>query len=101
MVYAPPEVVAVQSDDETTLLDGVPTQAVEILSPNDTVEQVEEKVDEYLSAGVPLVWVVSPYRRTVVVHSPGQPPVMYNELHVLPEHPAMPGFAPAVRDLFE
>ena len=101
VVYAPPEVVAVQSDDETTLLDGVPTLCVEITSPNDTLDQVEEKVDEYLAAGVPLVWVVSPRRRTVVVHSPGVPPVMYNETHTLPEHPAMPGFSPAVRDLFE
>lgn len=101
VVYAPPEVVAVQSDDETTLLAGVPTLTVEILSPNDTVEQVEEKTDTYLDAGVPLVWVVNPDRRTVTVHRPGAQPELFNLTHRIPEHPAMPGFTPAVAELFE
>lgn len=101
VAYAPPEVVAVQNDDETTLLAGVPTLTVEILSPNDTVEQVEEKTDTYLAAGVPLVWVVNPDRRTVTIHRPGEPPVMVNVTQTVPEHPAMPGFTPAVAELFE
>lgn len=101
LVYAPPEVDAVQADDETTLLDGVPTLAVEILSPNDTVDEIDEKTDEYLAAGVPLVWVVNPYRRTVVVHRPGAEPELFNVTHTIPAHPAMPGFTPAVTELFE
>ncbi len=101
VVYAPPQVVAVQSDDNTTLLDGVPTLCVEILSPNDTHDQINEKIDEYLEAGVPVVWVVDTHRRTVTVHQPAEEPVLYNRNQSLAEHPAMPGFAPAVRDLFE
>ncbi|MFO0850070.1 MAG: Uma2 family endonuclease [Gemmataceae bacterium] len=101
VVYAPPEVVAVQSDDETTMIDGVPTLAVEILSPNDTVEQIDEKVDEYLTAGVPLVWIVHTHRQTVTVYRPDQPAALFNITQRLIEHPAMPGFAPAVAELFE
>ena len=101
VVYAPPEVVAVQSDDETTLLDGVPTLCVEIVSPNDTVEQLNEKRSEYLAAGVPLVWVVDPYDRSVRVYRPDAKAVTYEDDETLPEHPAMPGFAPRVADLFE
>ena len=93
--------VAVQSDDTTTLLDGVPTLCAEILSPNDTIEQVGEKVREYLAAGVPLVWVVDPYLRTVAVYRPDAKPALFNDDQSMPEHPAMPGFAPPVRDLFE
>lgn len=101
VVYAPTEVVAVQNDDETTLLDGVPTLAVEILSPNDTQDQIEEKIDDYLAAGVPIVWIVNTHRRTVTVNRPGQEPALFNRNQRLPEEPQMPGFAPAVAELFE
>jgi Uma2 family endonuclease len=101
VVYAPPELVATQDDEKTMLLDGVPTLAVEILSPNVTLEQLDEKVDTYIGAGVPVVWVVHPTRRTVTVHRPGREPELFNITHTLPAEPQMPGFAPAVTDLFE
>jgi Uma2 family endonuclease len=101
VVYAGPNVVAVQSDGNTTLLDGAPTLAVEILSPNDSQDQVDEKIDNYLAAGVPLVWIVNPYRRTITVYRPGQEPDLYNRTQQMPESPLMPGFAPAVSELFE
>ena len=42
--------------------------AVEVLSPNDTQQEIDDKVDEYLSAGVALVWVIDPKPRTAAVH---------------------------------
>jgi Uma2 family endonuclease len=44
-----------------------PDLAVEVVSPNDLYTHVENKVDEYLQAGVRLVWVVNPVNRTVRV----------------------------------
>ena len=64
--YVSPEVVARQSD-ETTIIDGVPLLIVEILSPSDTTVEIEEKTNLYLAAGVALIWIVNPYRRTVTV----------------------------------
>jgi len=46
-----------------------PDLAVEVISPNDLVYEVEEKVDEYLRAGTRLVWVISPRSKTVIVHT--------------------------------
>jgi Uma2 family endonuclease len=37
-----------------------PDLAVEVTSPTDTVYELEEKVEEYLRAGVRLVWVIHP-----------------------------------------
>ena len=37
-----------------------PDLAVEVVSPNDTVYELDEKVEEYLAASVRLVWVVNP-----------------------------------------
>ena len=101
VVYASADVVAVQNDDNTTLLEDVPTLAVEILSPNDTQAQIGEKRRTYLKAGVPLVWVVEPDTRTVTVYRPGHQPELFNVSRRLPEYPQMPGFAPPVAELFE
>ena len=54
VVYVSSDVMIHQTQ-ETTLVDGVPTLAVEILSPNDTIEEIHEKITRYQSAGVPLV----------------------------------------------
>lgn len=44
-----------------------PDIAVEVVSPNETYEEVEAKVADYRSAGVKLIWIVSPESRTVVI----------------------------------
>src|SRR5438477_7121804 len=62
VVYVSAEVAARQSD-ETTLIEGVPVLAVEILSPNDTQAEINEKIDDYLAAGVAVVWVSDPHDR--------------------------------------
>ena len=47
---------------------GPPDLAVEVVSPNDTSEEVEDKVLDWLEAGTKLVWVVSPKHRRVTVY---------------------------------
>jgi Uma2 family endonuclease len=46
----------------------VPDLAVEILSPGNTKKEMDRKLAEYFGAGVRLVWIVDPERRTVDVH---------------------------------
>lgn len=101
VAYAAPDVVSVQDDDESTLLEGVPTLVVEILSPNDSMKRIHEKVREYRTAGVSLVWVVDPDDRSVKVYRDNQPVESFNITQRIPEHPAMPGFSPTVAELFE
>jgi len=100
VVYISPE-LAKQQTEETTLIEGVPTLVVEILSPNDTVEQIEEKIQVYLNAGVPLIWIVNPYRRTVTIISPDQKPVLVNEDQEICGEPHLPGFRVKVAEFFE
>jgi Uma2 family endonuclease len=100
VVYVSSEVI-VRQTDETTLIDGVPTLAVEILSPNDTVEEIEEKLTTYSRAGVPLVWIINPYRRTVTVYRPSAEPVLFNAEQELSAEPHLPGFRVPVARLFE
>jgi Uma2 family endonuclease len=85
----------------TSLLVGPPLLAVEILSPSDRHDDINEKVDEYLAAGVKQVWVVDPHFRTVRVHRPGAEPVLFNVHHELSGEPDLPGFRCPVAEIFE
>jgi Uma2 family endonuclease len=87
----------------TTLIEGPPLLAVEILSPNDTQEEVEEKekVKEYLAVGVALVWIVNPWRRTGTVYRPDAEPQLFNVTQEVSGEPHLPGFKVAVATIFE
>jgi|SRR5579884_2425974 len=98
-VYISAEAAAANPDD-AAVIDGVPALAVEILSPNDTVEEIHEKIDEYLTAGVLLVWIIDPRRRTVMLYRPGQEPEFVNARQELSGEPELPGFRVRVADLF-
>jgi Uma2 family endonuclease len=80
VVYFPPGVEAAQTGN-TSLIEGVPTLAIEILSPYDVKKDVTEKVEDYLAAGASLVWVVDPDFETVTVHHPGRPAELFNASH--------------------
>jgi Uma2 family endonuclease len=99
VVYISPELAA-QDPLDTTLIDGVPVLAVEILSPNDTQEQIHEKLNDYLASGVALVWVIDPYDRTVRIYRPDAPPELVNDQQELTAEPHLSGFRVAVRELF-
>ncbi len=45
-----------------------PDLVVEVLSPNDLVYKLEEKLSDYRKVGVPLIWVINPESRTVMVY---------------------------------
>jgi Uma2 family endonuclease len=99
VVYVSPELAAREPAD-TALIDGVPTLAVEVLSPSDTVEGIDEMVDTYLGAGVPMLWVVHPHDRTVLVYRPGAEPELFNIHQELSGEPHLCGFRVAVAKIF-
>jgi len=80
--------------------EGGPDLAVEVLSPSDTVEDIEQKVDDYLGAGTRLIWVISPKRRTVAIHSPGDGPSIVRENDELSGRDVVPGFHCRVAEIF-
>lgn len=79
---------------------GAPDLAVEVVSPNDTVYEVDEKVQEWLDAGARLVWVINPRRRTVTVYGPAAKPVILTESDTLDGQDVVPGFRVGVAELF-
>jgi Uma2 family endonuclease len=77
-----------------------PDLVVEVISPNDLAWEVEAKVEEYLRAGVPLVWVIDPHTRTVRVHRADGTAGRLRQEDELSGEGVIPGFRCAVGDLF-
>jgi Uma2 family endonuclease len=100
IAYVSAEVLARQTA-ASTIIDGVPTLAVEVLSPSDVLEDVNEKIDAYLAAGVPLVGAIDPHRRTVMVHRPGAEPELYTPRQEVTGDSHLPGFRVVVARLFD
>jgi len=82
-------------------LDVSPDLAVEVKSFFDRWSEINDKIAEYLKAGVLVVCVVDPDTDSVQVHYPDKPMrvVGRDEELLLPE--VLPGFRVTVRELFE
>lgn len=95
-------ITAAQADlvTDTAMTEGPPVLIAEVLSPHDTQDEIEDRVEEYLSCGVPLVWVVGTRFRTVTVYRPGAEPAVVNATQTLTGDPELPGFSCPVADLF-
>lgn len=81
-----------------------PDLAVEVISPNESFYGVEDKVEEYLSAGVQLVWVVSPPTRKVHIYRPHSSSLgsgtVLTDTDTITGEDVVPGFSCPVRDFF-
>lgn len=99
VAYFGPEVTAIESD-ESSLYDGPPRLAVEVLSPSARHVETQRKIDEYLACGVPLVWIVDPNRRTITVYERGRKPVFLEVGETILAEPHMMGFTIPVAEIF-
>ena len=83
-----------------TFWTGPPDLAVEVLSPGDTLYDVEEKVVDWLSAGTRMVWLVNPKQHTIHVYRPQVATVTLNEKDQLEGQDVLPGFRCLVAEIF-
>jgi Uma2 family endonuclease len=77
-----------------------PDLAAEVLSPNDLDYETDRKVEEYLRAGVRLVWVVNPETKTVLIYRADGSIDGLREPGELIGEDVLPGFRCRVGDLF-
>jgi Uma2 family endonuclease len=81
---------------------GVPDLAVEILSPSDRAGEVQAKVDVWLSAGCPMVWVVDPENCVLHLHRRDSRVVeVLTPKDTLTAEEILPGFSLPLSELFQ
>jgi Uma2 family endonuclease len=62
-IRVPDVMIMRDSDPADEIVVVAPLLCIEVLSPEDRMSEIQEKVDEYLDMGVDSVWVVDPRRR--------------------------------------
>ena len=81
--------------------EGVPELVVEIASPSDTLQSVNDKALMWQRYGVLLVWVVLPETRSVDVYPPSGQVFTLGDGDTLDGGVAIPGFTCSVNDIFD
>lgn len=78
----------------------VPDLAVEVISPNDLVKDVNRKIADYFRYGVRQVWLVDPLQRQVTIYdAPTRVRILTAE-ETLEGGEVLPGFATPIVPLF-
>jgi Uma2 family endonuclease len=81
-------------------LETIPELIVEIRSKNDSMSEINEKVEDYMRAGAQLIWIVDSERETVEEYRPNTPPKRYNRADALTCDDVIPAFRLGLADLF-
>ena len=76
-----------------------PDLAVEVVSPNDRANDIQEKVSKYLQYGTQLIWVVYPKTKEVVTYQRSISKILTID-DTLTAEPVLDGFHLALQDIF-
>ena len=78
----------------------MPDFAIEVLSPDDQPGRVTQRIARYMSAGIPLLWVIDPEGERVTVWRPGEAPRDLSAPAILTGAPVLPRFELDLAALF-
>ena len=94
---------ALPEQQRNTIIEGAPDFVVEIRSRTDDLRPLQNKMAEWIQAGVRLGWLIDAHNRQVHVYRAGQPePHLLNDPDTLDGEDVLPGFSFPVRQyIFE
>ena len=81
--------------------DGAPDLAVEIISPNNTFEEIHNKLVDYFENGTRLVWVILPDEECVLVYRKPKPSKLLQLEDSLDGEDVIPNFNLPLSELFQ
>jgi Uma2 family endonuclease len=78
----------------------IPDLVAEVVSPGDSAGEVEDKIRQWMDAGVRLLWAVYPDTRMVCIYRPGEEMRTVGEDDILDGEEVVADFSLLVRDIF-
>ena len=87
-------------EDDSSCWHIAPDLAVEIISPTDDYEDVQEKITEYFIFGVKQVWIISPESKTLTVYFSRTNVRILTESDELIGEEMLPGFKMNLSEIF-
>jgi len=84
-----------------TFFPGGPDLAVEVLSPNDTRKEIDERLRDFFASGTQIAWIINPDTEWVeICHAPDRRKLVGSGADLDGEH-LLPGFRYPIADLFK
>ena len=74
-----------------------PAFVAEVVSGTDRLPPLQRKMEQYITNGALLGWLIDPYRHRVYVYRPGVEPEVLDDPETVTGDPVMPGFVFEVR----
>jgi Uma2 family endonuclease len=81
--------------------DGPPDLAVEVISPDDSRREVNDKANMWLAKGTMTVWIADPKTMTITILRVGQKPQVLGRGKTIRNEPLLPGFELSVDSIFK
>ena len=78
-----------------------PDFVVELRSPTDSLRTLGAKMEEYISNGAQLGWLIDPFDRKVHIYRAGTAPEILNDPETVSGEPLLKGFVLDVRSLWD
>ena len=78
-----------------------PDFVIELMSPNDNLKMIQEKMQEYLECGVKLGWLIHPDERRVELYRQGKDIEVLNSPQSLSGEELMPGLVVELEEIFK
>jgi Uma2 family endonuclease len=78
-----------------------PRLSVEVLSPHDSMSEMNERIAEQLTAGTPLLWLVDPMAHKVTIYRPDQQHYVLGEGDEITGEEVLPDLRCKVADFFK
>lgn len=79
----------------------IPAHVIEITHVGCSKREIQKRIGDYLAAGVPIIWIVDPRKRTVSVYSDISSSVTLQENETLEGGEILPGFKMSIREWFD
>jgi Uma2 family endonuclease len=79
----------------------VPRFVIEVISKNDGINEVNDKLDEYFNAGVRLAWLVFPKSKMIQIYHPNGSNERLRGSSVCSAESVIPGFVFAVEEILK
>lgn len=78
----------------------VPDFVIELRSPTDSLDELKEKMIEYIENGVRLGWLIDPLKKQVFIYRPDYEPETLNDPETLSGEDILQGFVLNVREIW-
>lgn len=83
---------ALSEREQERFLPFAPDFLIEILSPSDSLPELDAKMEQWISNGVRLAWRIDPFGGTVAIYAPGRAPMVLSHPEIVEGAEPVTGF---------